>query len=149
MIRALLDVNVLIALFDPAHPNHEDAHRWLGANRKQRWASCPITINGVIRVLTSPNYPTIEATVEEVADRLDSFCSSTEHEFWKDDISLQDQRIFRTRLIAGHQRITDAYLLGLAVHRQGCLVTFDRSVPMQVVVGATSRHLKLLGTPPA
>jgi hypothetical protein len=60
MRAALLDVNVLIALFDPGHPNHEDAHRWFSRNRKQGWATCAVTINGCIRVLSSPSYPADE-----------------------------------------------------------------------------------------
>lgn len=148
MSASLLDVNVLVALFDPAHLNHEDAHRWLAASRKQRWATCPITINGLVRVLTNPAYRSVEATVDEALAHLDSFCSSSQHEFWEDNLSLQDRRVFRPSLIAGPQKITDAYLLGLAVHRHGCLVTFDRSIPLQAVVGATAKHLKVLGIPP-
>ena len=70
MSVALLDVNVLVAIFDPAHENHEDAHRWFGRNRKYGWATCPVTINGCIRVLSNPAYPTVETTPAEVAGRL-------------------------------------------------------------------------------
>ena len=76
MSIALLDVNVLVALFDPAHNNHEDAHRWFGRNRKHGWATCPITINGCIRVLSNPAYPTVEATPAGVAVRLRGLCST-------------------------------------------------------------------------
>src|SRR5664280_2145322 len=95
MSIALLDLNVLVALFDPAHTNHEDAHRWFGRNRKYGWATCPITINGCIRVLSNPAYPTVEATPAEVAGRLRSLCSTADHHFWADSVSLMDEALFR------------------------------------------------------
>jgi toxin-antitoxin system PIN domain toxin len=145
----LLDVNVLVALFDPAHLNHEDAHRWFAHHRKNGWATCPITVNGCVRVLSNPTYPSVDATPAEVISRLRSLCSATDHNFWEDSVSLADESLFRPRLIAGHQKITDAYLLGLAVRHQGTLATFDRSIPMKAVIGADASHLALLGSPPA
>jgi toxin-antitoxin system PIN domain toxin len=132
---ALLDVNVLVALFDPAHQNHEDAHRWFGRNRRHGWATCPLTINGCIRVLSHPAYRTVEATPAEVAGRLESLCDTTDHHFWADSVSLLDTTLFRASMIGGHQKITDAYLLGLAVRNHGRLATFDRSVPVKAVQG--------------
>ncbi|MGA3028526.1 MAG: TA system VapC family ribonuclease toxin [Bryobacteraceae bacterium] len=145
MSVALLDVNVLVALFDPAHPNHENAHQWFGRNRKRGWATCPLTANGFIRVLGNPAYPTVTATPEEVASRLRVLCSARDHHWWEDSASLLDEGLFRTHLIPGHQKITDVYLLGLAVRRQGKLVTFDRSIPVKAVIGAGSGHLELIG----
>ena len=145
MSVALLDVNVLVALFDPAHQNHEDAHRWFGRNRKYGWATCPITVNGCIRVLSNPAYPSVEATPAEVARRLRSFCSATDHHFWEDSVSLLDESLFQTTMIGGHQKITDAYLLGVAVRNHGRLATFDRSIPMKAVHGAGAGNLVLLG----
>lgn len=145
MSAALLDVNVLVALFDPAHPNHEAAHGWFGRHRKRGWATCPTTINGCVRVLSSPAYPSVEATPAEVISRLRTLCSSRDHVFWPDEVSLLDDALFRPPMIAGHRQTTDIYLLGLAVRRQGKLVTFDRSIPLRAVVGAESRHLELLG----
>src|SRR5215472_7277126 len=134
MSAALLDINVLVALFDPAHPNHEEAHHWFGAQKRQGWATCPITVNGCVRVLSNPAYPTLDATPAEVISRLRSLCSATDHSFWEDSVPLADESLFRPRLIAGHQKITDAYLLGLAVRHQGTLATFDRSIPLKAVI---------------
>ncbi len=53
---ALLDVNVLLALFDPDHIHHEAAHRWFARSRESGWASCPLTENGVVRILSNPAY---------------------------------------------------------------------------------------------
>jgi toxin-antitoxin system PIN domain toxin len=146
MSIALLDVNVLIALFDPSHPNHEDAHRWFGRNRKRGWATCPVTINGCIRVLSNPAYPTVETTPAEVASRLRVLCAGADHQFWADSVSLLDESLFRPEAIAGHRQITDIYLLGLAVRRNGRLTTFDRSITGKAVVGASPDHLDLIGT---
>ena len=146
MSIALLDVNILVALFDPAHNNHEDAHRWFGRHRKHGWATCPITTNGCIRVLSNPAYPTVEATPAEVAGRLRSLCSTADHHFWPDSVSLMDEALFRSSMIGGHQTITDAYLLGLAVRNHGTLASFDRSIPLKAVQGAVPRNLVLIGS---
>ena len=146
MSIALLDVNVLVALFDPAHSNHDDAHRWFGRNRRHGWATCPTTINGCIRVLSNPAYPTIEATPGEVAGRLRSLCATTDHHFWEDSVSLLDETLFRPAAIVGHQLITDAYLLGLAVRNHGRLATFDRHIPLKAVPGAVPGNLVLIGS---
>lgn len=146
MRTTLLDVNVLVALFDPAHPNHEDAHQWFARYRKSGWATCPLTVNGCVRVLSNPAYPTVEATPAEVMSRLRLLCSASDHNSWDDSVSLLDESLFRARMIEGHQKITDIYLLGLAVRQQGQLATFDRSIPLKAVVGAETAHLEVLGT---
>lgn len=143
MTVCLLDVNVLVALFDPAHPNHQDAHRWFAANRQRGWATCPLTINGCVRVISGPAYRTVEATAADVVSYLRILCASPEHEFWQGSISLLDENLFRPRLI-GHRSVTDVYLLGLAVRRDGALVTFDRSIPLKAVVGSSARHLEVI-----
>src|SRR6266567_3230842 len=118
---ALLDVNVLVSLFDPAHLNHEDAHRWFAQKRRYGWATCPLTVNGCVRVLSNPAYPVFEATPGEVMARLRLLCSARDHTFWEDSCSLLDETHFRSGMIGGHQKVTDVYLLGLAVRREGRL----------------------------
>ena len=87
MRPALLDVNLLVELFDPAYPNHEDTHGWFGRNRKRGWATCPLTENGCVRVLSNPAYPTVEATTAEVISRLRMLCADPGHQFWTDEVS--------------------------------------------------------------
>jgi len=147
MSVSLPDVNVLIALFDPAHPNHEDAHRWFGRNRRRGWATCPLTINGCIRILSNPDYPTVDATPGDVIARLRALCSASDHHFWPDSVSLPDERLFDSHRIAGHQKITDVYLLGLAVRERGKLVTCDRSISLKAVLGANAGHIEILAPP--
>jgi uncharacterized protein len=145
MSIALLDVNVLIALFDPSHPQHETAHQWFGRNRKRGWATSSITINGCVRVLSNPAYRSVEATAAEVILRLRTLCASPNHHSWNDDISLLDETIFRPQAVVSHAQIIDIHLLALAARRGGCLATFDRSIPLKPVIGAKSDNLEIIG----
>ncbi|MGH8042088.1 MAG: TA system VapC family ribonuclease toxin [Rudaea sp.] len=143
-MRALLDVNVLIALLDSAHVHHALARNWFKANIGQGgWASCPITQNGCVRILSQPVYRG-KVTPREAANLLRSATQSAQHAFWPDDASVLDERSFDWRsLLAAHQ-ITDVYLLALAVKRKGRFVTFDRRVPLAAVAGAQAKHLLLI-----
>jgi toxin-antitoxin system PIN domain toxin len=138
---ALLDVNVLIALFDPAHVHHEAAHAWFGPNKARGWATCPITENAVVRILSNPSYPGGHSTPTDLAKRLAQFCASGHHSFWEDSVSLCDSRLFRLRHVKGHRQITDIYLLAIAVHRRGRLASFDGGIPLHAVAGARGDHL--------
>ncbi|MCU1257782.1 MAG: domain family protein [Bryobacterales bacterium] len=143
---ALLDVNVLVALFDPAHLNHDDAHFWFAKNRRSGWASCPLTINGCVRVLSNPAYKNVTATATEVMSHVRTLCSARDHHFWPDSVSLLDESLVHPRMVAGHQKITDIYLLALASRNSGKLVTFDRSIPVKAVTGAAPECLELIGS---
>jgi len=141
---ALLDVNVLIALFDPAHVHHEVAHDWFADHREIGWATCPLTENGFLRAASRVARAGEFVTVPALVDRLRKFRSSGHHEFWPDEISLLDEQLFNTHLARGHQQLTDIYLLGLAVKRGGRLVTFDQRVPLGAVKGARREALEAL-----
>ena len=94
-MRALLDINVLIAALDPEHTHNEAAHRWLNVNLVHGWASCPLTENGVIRIMSSKAYSaTTKASADDIALRLREFIAASNHEFWPDDISLLDPAWF-------------------------------------------------------
>ena len=56
-MRALLDVNVLIALLDGSHIRHRLATDWLERHIDAGWASNPITQNGCIRIMSQQSYP--------------------------------------------------------------------------------------------
>lgn len=142
---ALLDVNVLVALFDPAHVHHEIAHDWFADHRKRGWATCPLTENGFLRTASTVARAEDLVTVPALAERLGVFLGSGHHMFWPDDISLADERLFDTEKFRGHQQLTDVYLLGLAVRHKGVLATFDRRVPIEAVKGARRESLVVLG----
>lgn len=139
-MRALLDVNVLIALLDGAHQFHGAARAWLEANIEHGWASCPITQNGCVRILSQPAYPGAEPPAAAAA-RLREATDTQWHAFWPDTVSLVVPGTLEWRHVLGARQLTDLYLLALAVHRNGRLVTLDSGVPMHAVSGARPRHL--------
>lgn len=140
----LLDVNLLVALFDPTHLHHDAAHHWFEDARQHGWATCPITENGFLRVLSNPAYPGRRTTVAAAADRLRTFQASGGHEFWPGDVSILDSRVATVSHLTGHREITDAYLLALAVHRDGRLATFDRNLRVAAVPGARMDQVTVL-----
>lgn len=142
-MRALLDVNVLIALLDADHSLHERACEWFGGHAQNGWASCPITQNGCVRIMSHPGYPNA-LPVGAVMDRLGAATAGAHHEFWPDDISLLDARIADSRRIHGPRQLTDLFLLALAVHHGGRFVTFDSAVPLAAIRGAEKKHLVTL-----
>src|SRR5271165_5405808 len=115
-MRALLDVNVLIALLDSDHSLHVPATSWFNSNAHNGWASCPITQNGCVRVMSSPGYPGA-LPVRAVVERLDP------------------------SRIHGPRQITDLYLVALAGKHRGSFVTFDRLIATDAVKGAAKGHL--------
>ena len=142
-MRALLDVNVLIALLDVDHSMHVRARNWFAAGGGRDWASCPLTQNGCVRIMTHAAYPN-GMPVRAVIERLAEATAAPGHEFWPDDISLLDPDIADASRIHGPRQLTDLYLLALAVRRDGRFVTFDRSIALDAIHGAQPRHLFLL-----
>ena len=143
-MRALLDVNVWVALFDDAHQFSARANAFIEA-RGAKIATCPLVENGVIRVLSLPSYGRRGGLpIQRVRDKLRQACAALDHEFWPDDISLRDDKLVDFNRVQGHNQITDLYLLALAVHRGGCLASFDQAIALSSVHGATARHLRML-----
>ena len=138
-MRALFDVNVLIALFDPDHVHHERAHAWWKGNKASGWASCPLTENGFVRILSQPKYPNAISTQDAIR-RLSQSIGHGGHEFWVDDVSLTDASVFLSEHMLGRRQITDLYLLALAVRNSGRLVTFDQSIPISAIAGSKPTH---------
>ena len=110
----LLDVNVLIALIDPAHEFHTAAHTWFQRNRHYGWATCPITENGCLRILSKPGYPFPGLTVPMVRDILARLVESEGHRFWPDAVSILEPNGFELAG-AGPKNLTHLYLLRLAL----------------------------------
>ena len=144
-MRALLDVNVLIALLDGNHVFHERAHAWWIKNEDHGWASCPLIENGVIRVMTLPSYGRqLKFIPSEVVDGLQKLASTTNHEFWADELSLLDNKIFDPERILNGQHLTDLYLLALAAKNHARFVTFDQNIPLSPVRIAKPENLLVL-----
>ncbi len=142
-MRALLDVNVLVALHDPIHIHHQPALAWLDAHRSDGWASCPITQNGCARVMSQPAYSS-PRLMTELWPVLGASFSSRFHVFWPDNVSLFDPGRMNADHIHGHRQLTDLYLLALAVHHGGRFVSFDARVPLSAVAGAKAQHMQVL-----
>lgn len=142
-MRALLDINVLIALLDQDHSMHAQAGRWFAGEAAAGWASCPITQNGCVRIMAHPNYPN-PLKVGAIMERLGEAIATAQHEFWPDDVSLLDSGIADRSRIHGPRQVTDLYLLALAVRRGGCFVSFDSSIPRTAIKGAEKKHLVAL-----
>lgn len=143
-MRHLLDINVLIALMDPDHVFHGRAHAWW-ASEPRAWASCPLTENGLVRIMASTAYSkTTRFTVANLTARLSAFTGSSDHAFWTDTLSLRDSSHFRHSSILTSRQITDLYLLALAVENHGRLATFDQHIPLAAVPTANPDHLVVL-----
>ena len=142
MSRFLLNINVLIALIDPTHVQHDRAHEWFASRGQKAWATCPITENGVLRIVGHPRYPNSPGSPAAVAELLASFRKLPGHTFWPDDLSLFDQEHVKTARLLDSAQITDSYLLALACMHKGQLATFDhRLVTDGVIDGPQALHV--------
>lgn len=142
-MRALLDVNVLVALLDADHADHRRARAWLEAEIGSGWASCAITQNGFVRVVSQPRYPSPVAIAAAI-ERIGRAARSEHHAFWPCDVSLLDAGVIDRRLLHAPRQVTDAYLLALAVAHGGRFVSFEGAIPLAAVVGAEAHHLVVL-----
>ena len=138
----LPDVNVLIALLDPHHVSHEAAHRWFGETGQHSWATCPITENGVIRIISHAKYPNVAGTPAAIT-MIAALRKHPGHVFWPDDLSLADEDLIEAKHLLSPAQVTDSYLLALAQSRGGKLATFDRRLVTAAVRGgkAALHHL--------
>lgn len=143
-MRALLDVNVLVALLDVSHVHHRTAADWLASHVQLGWASCPLTQNGCLRVLSLTSYRNAQSPAS-IAQRLGEATAGGRHEFWPDSVSLLDAGRVRWDHVLTSRQVTDVYLLALAVSHGGRLVTLDRGIGGRSVAGAQAKHLLTLG----
>ncbi len=127
MSAALLDVNLLIALAWPTHVHHQHAHEWFAANHARGWATCPMTQNAFVRISANPKIITKAVEPRQAMGLLGQIVALPHHQFWPDDLPFLDP-VVPTEQLVGHRQVTDAYLLGLARHHQGRLVTLDRGL---------------------
>jgi len=138
----LLDVNVLIALLDPMHAEHARAHAWFG-DTVTTWASCALTQNGFLRIVSHPRYANPLASPGEAAvPVLAEFCARPDHRFWNDDASLLDPAAVDAGRLLSTGQVTDSYLLALAVKHGARLATFDKRLVTSAVHGGdAARHV--------
>jgi toxin-antitoxin system PIN domain toxin len=131
----LLDVNVLISLVDPAHVDHDRAHDWFTRTGHRQFATCPLTENGLVRIVGHPKYPNTPGPPRTVLPSLVAIRGLPGHRFWPDDISIAESRLLLPQLLTSHARVTDGYLLALARAHGGRLATMDTRLATEVVPG--------------
>ena len=142
-MRALLDINVLLALLDQQHVQHRRARGWLEDEIAGGWASCAITQNGFVRIISQPGYPN-PITPKAAIDLLQAATTTEYHEFWACSVSLLDPEAVDSSRIHSHRQVTDAYLLTLATKSRGRFVTFEQSISPQAARGASPDQLIVL-----
>jgi uncharacterized protein len=138
--KFLLDVNVLVALADEDHTHHNPAMKWFRSSGRHDWGICALTEAGFLRVSMRPKSGS--RSIEEVAEMLTRLAAYPGYRYWPISVSwITLATPFLGRLF-GHQQITDAYLLGLAVKENGVLVTFDKA--LSYMAGAEHRRNVLI-----
>ena len=142
-MRALLDISVLLALLDRDHVLHERGRQWFEEEVRHGWASCAVTQNGFVRILSQPGYPSPVPTGSAMR-LLAAATAAAYHEYWPSDLSILDETVFDHARIHGPRQLTDVYLLGLAARHGGRLVTFDQTIALAAVPTAKPDNLVVL-----
>jgi toxin-antitoxin system PIN domain toxin len=139
-IRHLLDTNLVIAITQEGHVHHRLAQRWLNTPNL-RWSLCAFAEAGYFRLTTKPGIGTF--SLDEAEQVLAAIIIHPGYSPWPIvDSWTTVVEPFRER-VQGHQQITDAYLLGLAIKENGILVTLDK--PIRHLAGARySKHVLVL-----
>jgi toxin-antitoxin system PIN domain toxin len=123
-VTFLLDTNVLLALVWEPHQHHTAAVGWM--SRVERFATCPFTQGGFLRISSNPSFP-FAVQISDAFAALESLSNDARHEFWQDDISFLSPQFNRPAL-KSHGQVTDLYLLTVAVRRGATLATFDTNL---------------------
>jgi len=140
----LLDVNVLIAMTWPSHEAHGKVQHWLAGRGREKWASCPLTQTAFVRILSNPAFSPNALTPVNALALLQSNLGHPGHQFWHEDLGLLEAMALVQSKIVRHQQVTDAYLLGLTIHKKGRLATLDRKLPVLLSERAAARDLVML-----
>ena len=135
----LLDINVLIALCDPAHPHAAAARGFFGNSlARHGWATCPLVENGFLRIFGSRKYPGGPGSPQSARFLLAGLLATPGHQFWQDDLTLLAAGVFPN--LPSSDDLTDIYLLGLAVKHGGRFATFDARIDASIVPGGPAAY---------
>ena len=141
----LLDLNLLLALAWPSHVHHDIAHGWFEGESSPRWATCPLTQIGFIRLSSNPAFTVDAVTPDAALTMLAGMTAPDGHEFWADEVDCVTAEHFAHLRLTGHRQVTDAYLLSLARARSGCLATLDRRMRRLLPLDdRSSPHLRVI-----
>jgi uncharacterized protein len=138
----LLDVNVLIALCDPAHP-HAGAARvfFSGGLTRNGWATCALVQNGFLRIFGSRKYSGGPGSPQAARPLLSGLLAMPGHQFWNDDVSFTEEIAFPN--LPAPDGLTDLYFLGLAVKHGGRFATFDQTVDATRIPGGPASYYRI------
>jgi toxin-antitoxin system PIN domain toxin len=139
----LLDTNLLVALYWPSHAQHDVAATWFADHRAEGWATCPITEAGFVRIVSNPQFSRAAVRPRDAIAVLSANTSAADHVFWPDDAPYSEVAQAALERLMGHQQVTDAYLLGLAVRRGGALATLDEGI-LQLTMPGSPEHRALV-----
>jgi uncharacterized protein len=101
---------------------------WFAKHGEGGWATCPLTQAAFVRILSNPAFSPNALTPRDSVSLLESNLAHASHKFWPDDLTLTQALDGLSVQLTGHQQITDAYLLGLAMRKGAKLASMDRSV---------------------
>jgi uncharacterized protein len=140
------DINVLLAMSDRDHANHDAATAWFVEASRRGWATCPLTENGFVRIRATPSYTGPAMRPGEVLLVLQDLLRrhAVTHHFWTDSVSLADDTLFRLEALTGHRQVTDTYLLGLCQRHGGTLVTLDAGITTAAIVAPHAEVIQRL-----
>jgi uncharacterized protein len=144
----LLDANVLIALTQSGHIHHAEAHTWFNTHPKRRWATCALTQLAFVRLTSNPKVVGSDISPAQAVEALAGMTSNAAHEYWADGPEPPRMATLQSAALVGHRQVTDAYLLGLAAHRQQRLATLDRGLFTFAQATGTAGHLELVDARP-
>ncbi len=126
------DVNVLIYAMRADLPHHEEAYEFLSlllaSSRTVLWH--PMQLAAVVRITTHPKFTKEPSTLEQCAEFLDAFLSSSQarravesDQFWASMKSVLEQ----TQITGS--RVSDVYWATLCKENNATIATFDRTFP--------------------
>lgn len=125
-LKYLADVNVLIALTDAEHAHHTRAVQWFDASGHRDWGVCALTEAGFLRITSNPKVGSY--SIEDATETLAALIDHPGYRFWPINDHWATLAAPFIARVFGHQQITDAYLLGLAIKEGGVLVTMDKGI---------------------
>jgi len=101
------------------------------------------TQNGFVLIISQSRYPS-PVSPSHAIDLLAHATPTRYHEFWPCAVSVLDSKVVDRSRVHSSRQVTNAYLLALAVANGSRFVTFDQSIPLTAVPGATTQHLTVL-----
>ena len=108
-MRALLDVNVLIALLDGGHAMLRRVTGWMQREAVAGRASRPITQSAEVRIMWQTGSSAPRPTAQ-LAQRRAMACNVPEHTFWLADVNLLAADSIAGLRPLAHRQVRDAYL---------------------------------------